>query len=124
MAHKDFSAPVGAEGDTPREATTFTLSGVTQDDKKEAWSETFTCLETPPAGVLDRLVSAISHDKMGRRVFDAPSLIAFCDGILIEADEDRFRELVYDKRRVVKIEVLGDMVIWLAEELAGHPTGG
>lgn len=43
--------------------------------------------------------------------------------VLVAADDvSRFYELVHDKHRVVPIEQLGDVVLWLSEVLMGRPT--
>lgn len=38
-------------------------------------------------------------------------------------DVKRFRALMRDKRRIVPIDTLGELVIWLSEELGNRPTG-
>lgn len=44
--------------------------------------------------------------------------------VLISPADDvvRFLELINSKRHVVRVETLGELVMWLAEELTGRPT--
>ena len=119
MPHKNF-APASAQGAGPREPVTFTLSGKTPTG--EEWAEKFTCLEEA-SGVLDDLASSASYDAQGNRVFHAPSLVSFVAGVLVPEDEARFRRLTKDKTHVVPLETLGEITLWLSEELVGHPTG-
>lgn len=116
MAHKTFTTKPLPE----REPTTFMLDGVGGDG--EPWKEQFTCLAVAPSGVLDDLTSSSLLDPQGNRVYNATSLIAFFEGVLIEDDVVRFRRLVHDKNRIVDLDTLGDLMQWLSEELLGRPT--
>jgi hypothetical protein len=104
--HRDFAIPT----DSGREPPTFTLAG-----------EKFTCLPVAPAGALNDLVAGIGEID-GNTVYSAPNLIAFCEAVLVEGDEKRFRKVVHSKKTVVPIETLGDVVMWLAEVLVDRPT--
>lgn len=159
--HRDFGPPEGPSA----EGVTFTLSG-------PGWSETFTTVAEAPSGVLNDLVSGITYDDEGNRIYRAPNLIHFVIGVLREEkavaldgegkfpddlgmtglpsdvltaeeaegrgldvpegaekvavvpadDVGRFFALMHDKRRIVNVERLGELVIWLAEELSSRPT--
>jgi hypothetical protein len=107
----------------PTEPVQFQLDGVGWVTGKE-WAEVFTCVEEVNSGVLDDLASSMSQDDRGNIRWHQPSILRFMRGVLIEPDVERFNNLVHDKDRIIKIEVLGDLTLWLAEELSGHPTSG
>jgi len=81
-------------------------------------SQLFTCVSVAPAGVLLDMVAA--QDSSGGR--SAQALTDFVNGVLMDADLERFAALVHDKDVAIPIEVLGQIVAWLAEEYAGRPT--
>lgn len=107
------------------EPVRFTLEGATVGEdgsRGEPWEESFTCVPIPPAGMLDDL-SAMAHvGADGTQIFNAPSLLSFMRGVLIDQDVERFEDLVRSKAKVVELEALGSVVIWLAEEFTGRPT--
>ena len=107
------------------EPVRFTLEGVTVGDdgsRGDPWEESFSCVPIPPAGMLDDL-SAMAHvGPDGSQVFNAPSLLRFMRGVLIDADVKRFEELVHSKTHVVELDVLGAVVIWLSEAYTARPT--
>lgn len=121
--HRDFGSSPG----TPKEPITFTLAG-----------ETFTALPEAPGAALNDLASGITLDEKGYRVYSAPNLIAFVTAVLVEEEEvegedgtmervptddvERFLALMRDKRRVVPIDTLGEVVMWLAEEYGDRPS--
>lgn len=124
MPHKAFIADDAPE---PTEPTTFDLGGTHRIEKDDdgnpkRWVETFTCIPVAPAGVLDDLASASTVDSNGNRVYNARSLVSFFEGVLIDEDVERFRAIVRDKNRIVPLAQMGDVMIWLAEELTGRPT--
>lgn len=123
MPHRsfDFTPPVDADGDEPKEPITFELAGLGQITK-EPWKESFTAVPVAPPGVLDDLTSSMGADKRGNRVWHAPSLLGFMRGILIDEDIDRFEDLMRDKDRAIKIEALGEIMLWVAQELVDRPT--
>lgn len=114
------------------DAVTFTLNYTVPnpaprpevEDAAEPWpervqqSQLFTCVSVAPAGVLLDMVAA--QDSSGGR--SAQALTDFVNGVLIDADLERFAALVHDKDVAIPIEVLGQIVAWLAEEYAGRPT--
>lgn len=123
--HRTFGTvtPAGDNGEAPAplEAPTFTLQGG-PPISPTAFAETFTCVPVAPAGVLDDLAACVRVDARGRQIYDAPSLIRFLRGVVIDGDEDRLVELCHDKGRVVQIEDLGETVMWLSEALIGRPS--
>lgn len=114
----------------------------------ELGGETFHCLACPPGGVLARLWSASRVDDRGRQVYNNPDLINFVADVLADqlpvadvADWDgegeapaqvmvledcddvaRWDTLMADKSRPIPTEVIGNVVMWLAEYYADRPT--
>ncbi len=111
---------------------TFTVAGqlLKVDDNgalivtDEEWSEEFRCLPTAPGGALDDLVAAVSVDDRGEITFSRVSVLRFVREVLIPGEEQRFERMVRDKYRLLDLEVLGQIMMDLAEELTGRrPTG-
>lgn len=119
MPHRSFIPDAET---AEREPVTFDIGGYRQSTK-EQWKETFTCLPEAPSGVLDDLATSSLLDDKGRRVFNAPSLLAFFEGVLVEEDVARFRAITHDKDRIVTLDLLGDVMMYVAEEITGRPTG-
>lgn len=131
MVHRSFDAE--AVVDHALTGPTFDLGG-----------QTFHCLPSAPAGVLNRMLDAVQTDARGNRVFNAPDLIGFVCGVLIEHrwelddeqpaegevqwhqvptdDVQRFLAVVDSKDTIIPIERLGDVVVWLTEQYVGRPT--
>lgn len=118
MPHKSF---VPSESPQAKDPVTFEVGGY-RESSGEVWKETFTALPVAPSGVLDDLATSSILDEKGNRIYNAPSLLAFFEGVLIEPDVIRFRSLTHDKDRIVSIDQLGEIMLWLGEELTGHPT--
>ena len=119
--HRTFGTTTTDPDAQAVEAVTFDLSGG-PPLSKEPWSETFTCVPVAPAGVLDDFVSIATVDARGNRQWNAPSLLRFLTGVLVDEDVVRLNELVHDKARIVELNVLGEVVLWLSQELLGRPT--
>lgn len=117
-ARRTFTAKPPTPGRTGPE---FDLEGVGQITGKE-WSEHFTCVPTAPSGVLDDLASSMGTDGRGNTVWNQVSLLAFFRGVLLDDDVVRFQALVHDKDRLVELDLLGEIMLWVADEVVGHPT--
>jgi hypothetical protein len=115
MAHRVFGVKPA-----DRPPTTFDLEGTLPDGSP--WQERFTTVPEAPAGVLDDLMSSVSVDADGRQSWNRVSLMRFMRGVLVEEDVVRFDRLAHDKDRIVSLETLGDVMVWLAEELSGRPS--
>lgn len=114
-----------------RQVPTFTVAGwyvdVTPEgevvESEEEWEETFRCLPVAPGGALDDIAAAVSIDDHGRMTFNKVSVLRFIRAVLVEADEPRFDAMVRDKRRMVELDVLGEIMIDLSEGYTNRPTG-
>lgn len=121
MAHRTF----GNAEPEQRSTVTFTLQGTTMataDQPAEVWKEDFTCVPVAPAGVLDDIAASMVTDAKGNIILNAPSLLAFLRGVLVDDDVPRMEALARDKRRLLPLEDLGNVVMWLTKELTGHPS--
>jgi hypothetical protein len=115
---RTFTSDTSAE--EGRERVEFEFAGVGVITKKP-WTESFTCVPAAPAGVLDDLAASVTLDSSGRMTWNQVSLLRFMRGVIRDEDVERLDALVHDKDRVVKIELLGETMLWVAEELAGRP---
>ncbi len=122
MPTKKFTSPRGAPEQPSKELVEFDLEGF-RFSNGEPWTEHFRCVEVAPPAVLDDLVSSSSIDERGNRKYYTPSLIAFMNGVIVDEDLPRFNALMRDKDRAIEIEILGETVIWISEEIVGRPTG-
>ncbi len=123
MPHRKFDfTPDPATADTEdREDLTFELAGMGLLTK-EPWAESFTAVPVAPPGVLDDVASSMGVDDKGNRVWHTPSLLGFMRGILIDEDVSRFEKLMHDKDRAIDIKDLGEIMLWLTEELLDRPS--
>lgn len=87
----------------------------------EAFTETFTCLPEPPAGLLD---DYLAHARVvnGRRTLDQFSIRAFLRGCVVPADEARIDALFDSKARTVRLQLLAEIVVALVETFTNRPT--
>jgi hypothetical protein len=118
-----------------REKEQFTLQGLYEFDVKdrrtgdvvhvegEEWSETFTCLRNPPAGVLDDLVASVGYDDRGNERYDRLSIVRFLRGVVVPDDEDRLNDVLRDKARPLDLQDdVGPLFLDLCKRLGGRPT--
>lgn len=118
MAHKAF----GSTSHALPEAATFELSGMFVSSG-EGFTEKFTCQAVIPPGVLVDLVGAFGPvDDDGNRKLNVAVINDFFAATLDEESGARFAALIRDKNRVVEIDTLGEIVMWLSEEVLGRPT--
>lgn len=122
MPNRKFTTDVRPtrEGEEP-DPVTFDLDGVGVLTG-EPWAESFTCVPVAPAGVLDDMAASVVVDGQGRMTWNQVSLLRFLRGVLLDDDAERLDRLVHDKDRVVELQTLGEITLWLAEELVGPPT--
>lgn len=105
----------------------FTLSGDTVDEAGEydggSWSEDFRCLPELPGGALDDLARSVMVDDVtGEQRYNRASVVRFVAAALPEAGAKRLHELVRDKRRIVELDLLGDVMKYINEEFNERPT--
>lgn len=104
------------------EPVTFTLEGGPPLSPKE-WSETFTCLPAAPAGALDDLAASAGMDtRRNVRQWNAPSVIRFLMAVVVPEDEERLWATLHGKETIVELQELGELMMWVAEELTSLPT--
>lgn len=61
-------------------------------------------------------------DDDGRAFIDRDGATRYFSQVLIDEDWPRYIALLADKKRIIRIETLGEIVEWLTEEYAGRPT--
>ena len=90
--------------------------------KPQPFTEKFRALPLVPAGALIDLVSMIRYDEQGNRQIQGQAVIRYMVAALEPLDAARFIELINDPVRVVPLETLAEIAMWLSEEQSGHPT--
>ena len=90
----------------------------------ELAGQTFRCLPEAPAGVLTNLARAVGHDDQGNTVFSNLDVMAFLEGVLFEEDARAFRAVCNSKTKIISIDRLGGVMLWLSQDVyaPGRPT--
>lgn len=107
----------------------FGISGVyapgkTGPNGETEWSESFEALPVVPMAAAASMTEAFFVDEAsGRRQVNPGAVIGFIRDALPEADARRFMALVYAKDKLIRIEVLSDLVQYLVNRYTGRPTG-
>lgn len=88
-----------------------------------AWTEKFVAQATLPPGLLISLASLITVNRDGSQVYNLDVINQFMMAVLAN-DEQRARwtALLNDKDRLVDISLLGEVTMWLGEQVVGRPT--
>lgn len=127
---KKFSASTDESREAPTEP--FELDGVyakgrtgpptkAEPDGATTWSETFEVSTQLGAAAAQWYASAyLMHE--GRQVINPPAVIEFIRLACIPESALRFQALVDDPDRLVDVKPLGDVFIWLSEEILARPT--
>lgn len=133
MANRTFGS-IDPEARKKRTAEQFTLQGLYDFDvtdrsgtvvhaEDEQWSETFTCLRNPPAGVFDDMIASVGYDRAGNEQYNQLSIVRFLRGVVIPNDETRLVDLLNDKARSLDLQdAIGPMFLDLCERLGKRPT--
>lgn len=127
MAPRRFTMQ-GPDPDKPAPAPLqFVLDGQTLPTKarpeSEPWEETFTVLPDLPPGALADLSAGATVNSEGDVVWQRLSVLRFVRSVLIPEDEGRWDVLMRDKRRPVRLDVLGQVMFHITAEKSGRPTG-
>lgn len=131
MAHRTFTAH--ADQDEGVEPDTFTLSGrysqsylEANPDSDPTWSEDFQLIEEAPVGVLSLYQRIATTDGKGNTVWRPAGVSAFLAKVIdpnVDNGRGRFYALIDDTDRMVKLELLVDVLEWAAELLMERPFG-
>lgn len=124
MARRTFTSPPPVDRDLG-----FTITGTYSDKVRKAnprlpetWSEDFDCVDELPVGVVGE-VQNTSTGADGRTIFRAGPTTRFIRHAVVDDQKPRFDALVEDPDRLVRLELLVDVMAYLFEEYAGRPTG-
>ena len=72
--------------------------------------------------ILDIMKAASEGDEETRGMMMAISLLDFFEKVMPEEEYQRLGTLMEDPKRIVKLEVLSEIMAWLMEEYSGRPT--
>jgi hypothetical protein len=121
---KKFSA----SSDESREAPTepFELEGVyakgrTGPDGATTWSETYEVSTQLGAAAAQWYTSAYVMLE-GKQQINPPAVIEFIRLACIPESALRFQALIDDPDRLVDVKPLGEVFVWLSEEVLARPT--
>jgi hypothetical protein len=95
----------------------FTIEGETRDGTP--FAETFHGLPAPTGMMSFKLLAASASRARAERIAVGTEFLL---AVIDPDDEDRFAELVADKRRFVSGETIGEVARWLIEWYTGRPT--
>jgi hypothetical protein len=85
--------------------------------------ETFVCYpEVQGKTILDVMKSAAEGDEDTRGVMMAVSVLDFFKKVMPPEEYERFEKLMEDPKRIVRMEVLSEIMSWLIEEYTDRPT--
>jgi hypothetical protein len=122
---KTFSASTTESREAPTEQ--FDLEGVyaqgrSGPDKSETWKESFTVSSRMDARAAGWYASAFMVHE-GKQVINPPAVIEFLVIACVPESALRFRDLIDDPDRLVDVQVLGAVFVWLTEEvIIARPT--
>jgi hypothetical protein len=120
----DFAVSNEADQDLP--PIPFSISGVyaPSSQKSGTWRESFEAMALPPASIAANMAEMFFMDEAsGRRQINPAAVTGFIRDTLPEDDSRRFMNVIYDKNRLVKIDVLIKVMDYLVERYTGFPTG-
>lgn len=118
--------------DTTAPPIPFTLSGVYAPEEYTSgrqatgatWSETYNALPVIPMAASASMAEAFFLDEAtGRRQVNPAAVIGFIRDALPEADARRWMDLVYDKKRLIRMDVLAAVMDYLVGIYVARPTG-
>jgi hypothetical protein len=81
--------------------------------------EEFNCRPSLQGKVLLSIVGAADSDDASAM---SKMISGFFDVCLVDADRERFRNLLEDPDKIVSVETLGEIVGWLVEQYTARPT--
>ena len=85
--------------------------------------ETFVCYpEVQGKTILDVMKVAAEGDEDTRGVMMAVSVLDFFVKVMPPEEYERFEKLMEDPKRIVRMEVLSEIMSWLIEEYTDRPT--
>lgn len=105
----------------------FSLDGVYAKDRsgpkgETTWHEDFELSAVPPAAAAGVWGQAFIEDDDGNQQLNPAAVIEFLYVCLLPDSSQRFRALVNDPNRIVKLQVLGDVFQWASEKVLDRPT--
>lgn len=107
---------------TPSNAGEVAESGA--EPKYEAWEETFTVRPVLPGGLVYDIATSVGVDDQGNLTYGRTAVMRFLHGAIIDADQGRFDQLMRDTDRVVELDDIGPVMLWIVGlNNAGRPTG-
>lgn len=112
MGHRTFTLePLGAEPHT------FAIEFAADTEGNAGGSESFTCLPQAPISQI-RLVWLMSSSNP---LVALDACYGFIFSVLDPESEQRFRDLLDDKTRIVPHDALAEIAAWLVQEFAYRP---
>ena len=121
---KTFSASTTETREAPTES--FTLEGVYAQGRsgpkgETTWAENFTVSSAMDARAAGWYANAFTILE-GKQAINPPAIIEFLAIMCLPEAALRFRALIDDPDRLVEVKVLGEVFLWLTEEVIARPT--
>lgn len=87
------------------------------------WIEQFVAKGALPPGTMIDLAGIVTVLPNGAQQYNLAVITQFMHAALLDDDNRRrWDEMIHDDKRLVAIETLGEIVMWLGEMLVGRPT--
>lgn len=97
----------------------FAVRGLHTDGT--VWEEKFESAGEAPGGTLRDIARAVTRLPNGDLKYEVDDVLAFFDQMILPSCRARWEALIHDPVRTVRIEHLGEIMAWLAEEVTSRP---
>ena len=122
---QSFTASTTEDAEAP--PIPFSLDGVYAKGRsgpkgETTWHEDYELSATPPAAAAGVWGQAFIEDSDGNQQLNPAAVIEFLYEVLTPDSSQRFRALVNDPNRIVRLETLGKVFAWASDEVLNRPT--
>lgn len=115
----------------PAEPLEFEIAGRTRDRvladgttiAGEPFVERFRVVDVVPFGCIDDLARTVEVRPDGEVMYGKHATLAFMRQVIVPDDRDRWNALLTDPERIVPIDHVASIMLWVVGETTDRPTG-
>lgn len=116
----------------PDEPTQFEIAGYRRGKRDpetgevtgaDPFVEQFTVVDVVPFACIDDLAMSVNIDDDGTITYGKHATLRFMRRVIVEADRGRWNNLITDPDRIVPIENVVEVMLWIVGETSDRPTG-